>query len=125
MSALPSAPFDFFALPPRPVTFKRRHWAIRHVETKKALGMAFGEDETIARLFAASPRMLEALKAAEWSGTDGDGDPSTWWPCCPLCGAPSPDCAVEPEEATPDAHPGIHEADCLIGIALAEAEKRA
>ena len=61
---------------------------------------------------------LKALKAVEWAGWDlhETGDPV---PCCPCCGACSVAVGIEPDEATVDAHPGVHCDGCELAAAIA------
>lgn len=60
---IPEGPYGFVAMQPRPVTLKRIHWGIGQVGGKgKGVGIAFGEDDSVARLFAASPELLFHLR---------------------------------------------------------------
>lgn len=61
-----------------------------------------------ARLIAAAPDLLEALRAVEWSGEshDEDGDPVD---ACPWCGSVVGD---------------AHDAKCKVAAAIAKAEGR-
>lgn len=97
-------PWAYQAKPgPRELTFKRRHWVIGSTVTGHGVGIAFGDgpgepDDANARLIAAAPDMLEALKHAdEWLDELG-------------C-----DCATD--------EPGTC-AFCLVRAAIAKAEGR-
>lgn len=69
-----------------------------------------------ARLIAAAPLMLEALKALEWSGVDAIE--AVTFRSCPSCGAPEFALDDEPREH------GQHMQDCKLGAAIAAAEGR-
>ena len=48
---------------PRAIKLKRDHWEIGQESAPRAgVGIAFGDDEANARLIAAAPELLEALK---------------------------------------------------------------
>lgn len=50
---------------PREVTLQRRHWEIGQQELPhRGVGIAFGDTEANARLIAAAPELLDALKQA-------------------------------------------------------------
>ena len=68
-----------------------------------------GEAEANAKLFAAAPDMLAALKSIEWGGDDPDeyGDMVA---CCPYCGAFK--------------QYGQHYADCAVDAAIRKAGGR-
>lgn len=69
---------------------------------------------------ARAEALLAALRAVEWKGTGSDFGYT--FPCCPLCGSPSPD--VEILDAPEEGRVAQHMPDCAVGEALAKAEGR-
>ena len=61
----------------RPVTLKRKHWKVGSNSTGKGVALAFGDGDANARLIAAAPEMLEALKNLE--NDDGKRMPASAW----------------------------------------------
>lgn len=66
MSRHTPGPWAFIVSDLKSTGFKRKHWQVGQ-EGQESLGvaLAFGESEANARLIAAAPELLEALKALE------------------------------------------------------------
>lgn len=69
-----------------------------------------------ARLIAAAPIMLDALRAVEFSDIGGDG---VGYEVCPLCGGASPY-----DDSAPSIAQLGHYPDCLIGKSLKACAQR-
>lgn len=74
-----------------------------------------------ACLAVAAPDLLAALKSVEWAGESHDRDGC--WPCCPSCGAPSPEVEMDDQPAgAPRA--GSHCDGCVLAASIVKAEGR-
>lgn len=70
-----------------------------------------------ARLIAAAPDLLAALRSVEWSGQAiADMAEQTFAPACPSCGAFAPNVEIVD---TGDVKGGEHDKTCVLAAALA------